>query len=119
MAGVAVDPGNDGDLDRWRDRAGVAELSGQGVLDPGRDVGRGRVAQRDRDVQAVGVVDDLVLADLQQLGERCLEPERVDRDPAAGRVTSSSLRPSTAAMRAYGRPSGLGPPARVTESVSS
>ena len=85
MAGVAVDPGNDGDLDRWRDRAGVAELSGQGVLDPGRDVGRGRVAQRDRDVQAVGVVDDLVLADLQQLGEGCLEPERVDRDPAAGR----------------------------------
>ena len=83
MAGVAVDPGNDGDLDRWRDRAGVAELSGQGVLDPGRDVGRSRVAQRDRDVQAVGVVDDLVLADLQQLGERCLEPERVDRDPAA------------------------------------
>ena len=73
-------------------------------------------------MQAVGVVDELVLADLQEPGVRCLEPERVDRDPAAAgrrQGDDAAAAPSTAAMRAYGRPSGLGPPARVTESVSS
>ena len=119
MAGVAVDPGNDGDLDRGRDGAGVAELAVKGLPDPGRGVGRGPLAERDPHLEPGRLVDDLVLVDLQQFGERRPQPERVDRDPAAGRVTTSSLRPSTEAMRAYGSPSGLGPPARVTESVSS
>jgi hypothetical protein len=67
VAGVAVDPGDRGDLDRGRDRAGVAELGGQGGPDPGRGVGRGVRAQHDGHVQPGRVVDDLVLADLQQL----------------------------------------------------
>jgi hypothetical protein len=105
-----------------RDRAGVPELGGQGGPDPGRGVGRGVLAQHDGHVQPGRVVDDLVLADLQQLRERRPQPERVDRDRASarpGRVMTSSLRPSTAAIRAQGSPSGFGPPARVTESVSS
>ena len=63
MAGVAVDPGDGGDLDRGWDRTGVAQLADQGRPDAGRGVGRGLLAQRDRDPQGVRVVDDLVLAD--------------------------------------------------------
>jgi hypothetical protein len=55
----------------------------RGGLDAGREARRGRAAQQERDVQAVGVVHDLVLADLEELRERRLQPERVHGDLAA------------------------------------
>jgi hypothetical protein len=73
-------------------------------------------------VQAVGVVHDLVLADLEELRERRLQPERVHGDlAAAGRRQGDDV--VTAAVdggdTAWGSPSGFGPPARMTEAVSS
>jgi hypothetical protein len=73
-------------------------------------------------VQAGGVVHDLVLTDIEESRERRLEPERVHGDLAAvGRrqgddvVAAAVHRGDTG----IGSPSGFGPPARVTESVSS
>ena len=84
-----------------RDRAGVPELGGQGGPDPGRGVGRGVLAAPDGHVQPGRVVDDLVLADLQQLRERRLQPERVDRDRASDRPqTANSSASSTNSPRA-------------------
>jgi hypothetical protein len=67
-------------------------------------------------------VDDLVLAHLQQLGERRSQPERVDRDPAAaGRrqaddVVAAPVDRGDAGVR---QPERVGPAGQVTESVSS
>jgi hypothetical protein len=103
VAGVAVDPGHGDDLDRGRDRAGVAQLADQGGPDAGRGAGRGVLAQHDGDVQAGRVVDDLVLrtSSSSDNGARSRNGcTATSPPPAAGRVMTSSLRPSTLARRA-------------------
>jgi hypothetical protein len=73
-------------------------------------------------VQAVRIVDDLVLADLEQPRERRLHPERVDRDPAAGGrrqgddVVAAAVDGGDAGVR---QPQRVGPAGQGDRSVSS
>jgi hypothetical protein len=121
-AGLAGERGDRDDADGGGSRAGGFERLREGGVRAVGGIGVCVGLEDEAQLESVRVADDLVLADLGQVGERGGEREGEHGDlavaVAGGKVSVSALRPSIAARTANGRPR-VAPGARVTRSESS